>query len=246
MGTETTQPRGTSREGDTIVHETRTERAKTRRQGRRSAASTPQLRGVLNGSPWGLPSSVQATVATIAVIVALFGGAGRATADELTSNLGETPVTGTPKELYQIDVAQAFTTGANVTGYQLESITIDFEGAATVIGTTGRRMTVYVYLHEDNGSGRPNLAQGGQVTTLTKNGVNFAGPTAGLNKYKVWKARCYPQGSAGGLPVRRVVSPPEPQHAVLDLRMGGRQAKRRRYRVYRTRSDGCSGVDDRQ
>ena len=63
-----------------------------------------------------------------------------------------------------------------------------------MIGDTGRRMTVYVYLHENNGSGRP----GGQVATLTKNGINFAGPTEGLNKYRVWKARCYPQPPHGG------------------------------------------------
>ena len=58
---------------------------------------------------------------------------------------------------------------------------------------------MYVYLQEDNGSGRPNLAtKVGRSRSLTKNGVNFAGPVNGVNKYRVWKARCYPRPPHGG------------------------------------------------
>ena len=53
---------------------------------------------------------------------------------------------------------------------------------------------MYVYLQEDDGRGRP----GRQVAHLTKNGQNFAAPVAGVNKYRVWKARCYPQPPHGG------------------------------------------------
>ena len=137
---------------------------------------------------------MRATVATIAVIVALFGGAGPAAADTLVSNLSAATLNQLDSErLGKNNVAQSFTTGTNASGYQLESITLDF--GSGVVETTD---PVYVYLHEDNGSGRPNHNQGGQVATLTKNGVNFAGPVTGLNKYKVWKARCYPQPPHGG------------------------------------------------
>ena len=44
---------------------------------------------------------------------------------------------------------------------------------------------MYVYLQEDNGNGRPNHNNGGQVTTLTKNGYNHLGPVTGVNKYTV-------------------------------------------------------------
>ena len=37
-----------------------------------------------------------------------------------------------------------------------------------------------------------------QLATLTKNGATFEGPVVGVNKYKVWKARCYPQPPHGG------------------------------------------------
>ena len=85
---------------------------------------------------------------------------------------------------------QSFTTGPNVSGYLLESISIDF-----VKGSVGARDPVYVYLYEDNGSGRPRSRA---IATLTKNGINFAPPVTGVNKYKVWKARCYPQPPHGG------------------------------------------------
>ena len=145
-----------------------------------------------------MPRALRSRRATAAAMIVLGGlagllaGAGTAAADELVSNLAEATVD--KHALNEKEVAQAFTTGNNTTGYMLESISLYFSGPGQLIGGTGRRMTVYVYLHEDNGSGRP----GSQVTTLTKNGINFAGPTEGLNKYMVWKARCYPQPPHGG------------------------------------------------
>ncbi len=124
-----------------------------------------------------------AAVAAIAVIAAL---AGPAAAQVLVSNLS-TSASGR-EGLADSDYIQSFTTGPNVSGYLLESISIDFSRGG------GPHDPVYVYLHEDNGNGRP----GSQVTTLTKNGINFAPPVTGVNKYKVWKARCYPVGNAGG------------------------------------------------
>ncbi len=127
-------------------------------------------------------------VTTIAVIVALFGGAGPVAADTLVTNLS-TSASGR-EGLAGSEYIQSFTTGPNVSGYLLESISIDF-----VKGSVGARDPVYVYLYEDNGSGRPRSRA---IATLTKNGVNFAPPVTGVNKYKVWKARCYPQPPHGG------------------------------------------------
>ena len=129
------------------------------------------------------------------IIIGLVGGPGAASAEELVSNLSGMNIL--EYALNEKSVAQAFTTGSNVSGYRLESISIHFTGGAPLLDT-GVRQSVYVYLQEDNGGGQPNLAQGGQVATLSKNGVNVDGPTIGLNKYRVWKARCYPQGNAGG------------------------------------------------
>ena len=122
-------------------------------------------------------------VTTIAVIAAL---AGPAAAQDLVTNLS-TSASGR-EGLADSEYIQSFTTGPNVSGYLLESISIDFSRGG------GPHDPVYVYLHEDNGNGRP----GSQVTTLTKNGNNFAPPVTGVNKYKVWKARCYPQPPHGG------------------------------------------------
>ena len=127
-------------------------------------------------------------VTTIAVIVALFGGAGPVAADTLVTNLS-TSASGR-EGLADSEYIQSFTTGPNASGYLLESISIDF-----VKGSVGARDPVYVYLYEDNGSGRPRSRA---IATLTKNGVNFAPPVTGVNKYKVWKARCYPQPPHGG------------------------------------------------
>ena len=127
-------------------------------------------------------------VTTTAVIVALIGVARPAAADDLVTNLS-TSASGR-EGLADSEYIQSFTTGPNVSGYLLESISIDF-----VKGSVGARDPVYVYLYEDNGSGRPRSRA---IATLTKNGVNFAPPVTGVNKYKVWKARCYPQPPHGG------------------------------------------------
>ena len=136
-------------------------------------------------------------VGALGVIVGLFSGAGPAAADDLVSNLaGGTIQLGGDADLDTYSVAQSFTTGNNVTGYQLEAIHLNFRSATNPL--TDAHDPVYVYLQEDNGSGQPNLNQGGQVTTLTRNGINFLGPVEGVNKYQVWKARCYPQPPHGG------------------------------------------------
>ena len=121
-----------------------------------------------------------AAVAAISVIVGLLGAAGPAAAEVLVSNLGQsTAALRDTTKLSVNDIAQRFTTGDASTGYCLESISIDFAvgGAAND--------AVYVYLHRDNGAGQPDHPQGGQVTTLTKNGYNFEAPVAGVNKYSV-------------------------------------------------------------
>ena len=130
-----------------------------------------------------------AAVAAIAVIAAIAALAGPAAAqDILVSNLS-TSASGR-EGLADSEYIQSFTTGPNVSGYLLESISIDF-----FKGSVGARDPVYVYLYEDNGSGRPRSRA---IATLTKNGINFAPPVTGVNKYKIWKARCYPQPPHGG------------------------------------------------
>ena len=131
-------------------------------------------------------------ITVIGVLVAFFSAAAEpaepAAADDLVTNLSIS-ASSSGGGLADSEYIQSFTTGPNVSGYLLESISIDFfKGSA---GTGG---TVYVYLYEDNGNGRP----GGFVTDLTKNGISFAPPVTGVNKYKVWKARCYSFGYAGG------------------------------------------------
>ncbi len=130
-------------------------------------------------------------VTTIAAIAVL---AGPAAAQDLVSNFGETTVgLDTENDLSVNDFAMPFTTGTNGSGYRLTSISLDF--------LTGRSRThdpVYVYLQEDDGNGRPNHSIGSQVATLTRNGGNFEGPVAGVNKYSVWQAQCYPQPPHGG------------------------------------------------
>ncbi len=156
--------------------------------------------GPVRASTHRTPRLARWKASIIAIIVAvlvltLAGVHGTAeAADVLISNLGLTNFgAANDYKLSVNDFAQSFTTGPNVTGYLLESISIDF-------GAGGSRThdPVYVYLHEDNGNGRPNHNNGGQVATLTKNGVNFEGPVAGVNKYTVWKARCYPRPPHGG------------------------------------------------
>ena len=156
-----TELRGSSRDGDAIE---------------RTSGSIAGLRGTAPGrAGW------RATVMTVIAGILLAGPASKAAADDLVGNLGAFSITaGEEERLANNDFAQPFTTGANVSGYQLTSISIDF-------ATGGRRThdPIYVYLQEDNGNGRPNHNNGGQVATLERNGSNYLGPVAGVNKYKV-------------------------------------------------------------
>ena len=122
----------------------------------------------------------------IVAIGAFLGAAGPAAADTLLAS--NTTEIGFELPLSNTEYAQQFTTGSNVTGYLFESISLRFETASDP------NDPVYVYLQEDDGRGRP----GRQVAHLTKNGLNFAAPVAGVNKYRVWKARCYPRPPHGG------------------------------------------------
>ena len=117
-------------------------------------------------------------VTTIAVIVALIGGAGPAAAQVLVTNLSEP--SGGGEALGEYDFAQPFTTGPNASGYQLESISLNFR-----TGRSRKHEPVYVYLYGDHGTGRPNDRD--QLATLTKNGATFEGPVTGVNKYTVRK-----------------------------------------------------------
>ena len=168
MKTGTTQPRGRGRGGNS---------------GGRKAGSKVEERSTRTRGGWK-----STLITTIAVIGAFLGAAGPAAADDLVSNLGVLRNYDLP--LSDDDYAQSFTTGANVTGYQIESISLHFDA-----GSTTTTDPVYVYLYEDNGSGRPRSRA---IATLTRNGVNFLAPVAGLNTYRVWKARCYPQPPHGG------------------------------------------------
>ena len=114
----------------------------------------------------------------IAVIVALIGGAGPAAAQVLVTNLSELTAGG--EWLGDSDFAQPFTTGTNASGYQLESISINFRS-----GRSREYEPVYVYVYGDNGNGRPNHRD--QIATPTKNGATFEGPVTGVNKYTVRK-----------------------------------------------------------
>ena len=164
-----TQLRGSSREGHA------TERTSASSQTPRRAATGR------SGGKAGL-------ITTIAVIGAILGAAGPAAADDLVSNLG---VTDYPLEDYPLNthaLAQSFTTGSNVTGYQMTSVSLDFQDVTNPLNDA--HDPVYVYVQNDDGNGRPNLLQGNQVASLTKNGVNYLGPVLGVNEYKVWKTRC--------------------------------------------------------
>ena len=117
-------------------------------------------------------------ITTIAAIIALTVLAPPAAADTLVSNHGESNTS--PTDAMKLSVnqfAQSFTTGPNATGYQLESISLQF--------ATGRRYEtdpVYVSVWPDNGNNRP--ASSGQIAQLAINHYG-EGPMAGSNKYKV-------------------------------------------------------------
>ena len=125
METGTTQLRGTSREGHTA----------NRRRG---------WIGKLRSTTTQRAEGTARLITTIAVIVALIGGAGPAAAQVLVTNLSATECR-VVTTLGDFDFVQPFTTGTNASGYQLESISINFlqGGAAstsrctcTCMGTT--------------------------------------------------------------------------------------------------------------
>ena len=104
-----TQLRGTSREGHTA----------NRRRG---------WIGKLRSTTTQRAEGTARLITTIAVIVALIGGAGPAAAQVLVTNFSELSTGG--QALGDFDFAQPFTTGTNASGYQLESISINFLIAA--------------------------------------------------------------------------------------------------------------------
>ena len=159
METGKTQLRGTSREGHTA----------SRRRG---------WIGKLRSTTTQRAEGTARLITTIAVIVALIGGAGPAAAQVLVTNLSELSTGG--QALGDSDFAQPFTTGTNASGYQLESISINF-----LTGRSREHEPVYVYVYGDNGNGRPNHRD--QIATPTINGATFEGPVLGVNKYTVRK-----------------------------------------------------------
>ena len=112
------------------------------------------------------------------MIVALIGGAGPAAAQVLVTNFSEPSAGGTA--LGDVDFAQPFTTGTNASGYQLESISINF-----LVGRSREYEPVYVYVYGDHGNGSPNDRD--QIARPTINGATFEGPVLGVNKYTVRK-----------------------------------------------------------
>ena len=166
----TTELRGTSREGHTA----------NRRRG---------WIGKLRSTTTQRAEGTARLITTIAVIVALIGGAGPAAADVLVSNIEQFSIGSGPTEkLAGQSYAMPFTTGTNASGYLLESISIKFEVGSRAEGLPiGAPVgdPVYVYLQEDD-AGRPNHST--QVAVLTKAGSNFANPTVGVNKYLTGRA----------------------------------------------------------
>ena len=159
METGSTQPRGRGRGGRTAE---------------RTRGSISELRSTATrGGSWK-----RRLVTTIAVIVALTGVAGPAAAQVLVTNLSEPSIGG--YELGDVDFAQPFTTGTNASGYQLESISLNF-----LTGRSREHEPVYVYVYGDNGNGRPNDRD--QIARPTINGATFEGPVTGVNKYTVRK-----------------------------------------------------------
>ena len=139
-----------------------------------------------------------AAIAVIGVMFALTGAATPAAAEDLVTNLAAAnfPLS-TDRQLATHDFAQSFTTGANITGYQLTSVSLVFAP-----GGSRKFEPVYVHLYQDNGSDRP----GAHVAELTRNGVNYLGPVAGVNKYNVWRAECHAQPPHGGGCISRASS----------------------------------------
>ena len=177
MEAEKTELRGTSRDGD---------RAERRSEwiGKRRSTATQQ-------AGW-----TARLITAIAMFVVIMGIAGPATAEDFVSNLSQFTLNAGPTEdLAGQSYAMPFTTGTNTTGYILESISINFQSGSQREGyPLGNPLgdPVYVYLQEDD-AGRPNHSS--QVAVLTKAGVNFENPIAGVNKYLTGRANnhCCPR-----------------------------------------------------
>ncbi len=155
-----------------------TERGGTSRE-RHTANRRRRWIGKLRSTTTQRAEGTARLIRTIAVIVPLIGGAGPAAADVLVTNLSDPSLT-SGYRLGEIDFAQPFTTGTNASGYQLESISINF-----LTGRSREHEPVYVYVYGDNGNGRPNHRD--QIATPTINGATFEGPDIGVNKYTVRK-----------------------------------------------------------
>ena len=177
MEAEKTQLRGTSREGHT---------ANRRRGwiGKRRSTATQQA------------GCTARLITAIAMFVMIMGMAGPAAAQVLVSNLSQFALNpGLTENLAGLSYAMPFKTGTNASGYILESISIDFASGSQREGyPLGNPVgdPVYVYLYEDD-AGRPNHSS--QVAVLTKAGVNFKNPEAGVNKYLTGRANnhCCPR-----------------------------------------------------
>ena len=173
----TTQLRGTSREGHT---------ANRRRGwiGKRRSTATQQA------------GCTARLITVIAMFVMIMGMAGPAAAQVLVSNIEQFTLNpGQTEQLAGLSYAMPFKTGTNASGYILESISIDFARGSQREGYPLSNPVgdpVYVYLYEDD-AGRPN--HDSQVAVLTKAGVNFANPEAGVNKYLTGRANnhCCPR-----------------------------------------------------
>ncbi len=119
--------------------------------------------------------------AATAVISAVVGAAVPAAAEDLVTNLNRASLSADEKySLSQKDFAQGFNTGPNISGYLLESVTIEF-----AVGGSRRHDPVYVGVWENEPSNpfRPSSSE--QVAHLTRNGHDFEGPEAGPIKYSV-------------------------------------------------------------
>ena len=200
MRTRSTEPSGTGRGGNS--------------GGRKGASKVEERATRTRRAGWK-----SRLITTISAIGAFVGAAGPAAADTLLANdtqttVFELPLGRTEDAPHGTEYAQQFTTGPNVTGYLLESISLGFD-----VGSKPNN-PVYVYLQEDNGRGRP----GRQVAHLTKNGINFAAPVAGLNKYRVWEGEVLSAAPARrGVSAGRVVGAPGPGDRVLGVRVGRKQ-----------------------
>ena len=103
-----------------------------------------------------------------------------------------------------------FTTGTNASGYQLESISINFRGSGRLAASTS---PVYVYLYGDpTETDAPTTAD--QIATPDEGWKQPSKvPSAGVNKYTVRK---YGRHCS----VQRKLGAPGRKHAVLGVHLG--------------------------